>query len=222
MKIIFNDGSELQVQSAGIIDNYLDIKMILTTREAVKEKFSDAFATKRMRVYENGRIIDTFEGYTALDCLYERTGGIIGVELLQPNETPEAKAEVQNAAILAAQIMAQDFDDAQALQVQALYPEWSGQGKNYITGCKLQHNGILYKVLQDHTSQADWTPDTTPSLYGKVLIPDPEIIPEWEQPDSTNGFSAGDKVTHNGKTWSSNTDNNVWEPGVYGWDEVME
>ena len=53
-----------------------------------------------------------------------------------------------------------------------------------------------------------------------MLIPDETIIPEWEQPDSTNPYSAGDKVMHNGKTWVSDIDNNVWEPGVYGWTEL--
>lgn len=52
-----------------------------------------------------------------------------------------------------------------------------------------------------------------------MLIPDPETIPEWVQPDSTNPYMAGDKVTHNGKTWVSDIDNNVWSPGEYGWSE---
>ena len=82
------------------------------------------------------------------------------------------------------------------------------------------YNGTLYKVLTAHTSQDDWTPDAAPSLFAKVLISDETIIPEWEQPDSTNPYSAGDKVTHNRKTWVSDIDNNVWEPGVYGWTEL--
>jgi hypothetical protein len=52
----------------------------------------------------------------------------------------------------------------------------------------------------------------------QVLIPDPETIPEWVQPGSTNPYMKGDKVTHNGSTWVSLVDNNVWEPGVYGWE----
>lgn len=70
-------------------------------------------------------------------------------------------------------------------------------------------------------SQPDWNPAAAPSLFAKVLIPDPEVIPEWEQPDSTNPYHIGDKVTHNGKTWVSTVDNNVWEPGVYGWEELL-
>ena len=111
-------------------------------------------------------------------------------------------------------------DDAQALEVKYLYPEWKS-GKDYAAGYRVNYNGVLYKCLQGHTSQDDWMPEAAPSLWAKVLIPDPNVIPEWEQPDSTNPYMAGDKVTHNGKTWESSIDNNVWEPGVYGWTEVQ-
>lgn len=114
---------------------------------------------------------------------------------------------------------AQSLDDAAALQAVCLHPHWA-TGQAYAAGYKVQHGGALYKCLQGHTAQADWTPDAAPSLWAKVLIPDLDVIPEWEQPDSTNPYSAGDKVTHNGKTWVSDIDNNVWEPGVYGWTEV--
>ena len=109
--------------------------------------------------------------------------------------------------------------DEQALAVPALYPAWRS-GVNYAVGIRVLYNGILYKVLTAHTSHDDWTPDAAPSLFAKVLIPDETVIHEWEQPDSTNPYSAGDKVTHNGKTWVSDIDNNVWEPGVYGWTEL--
>ena len=109
--------------------------------------------------------------------------------------------------------------DEQALAVLALYPTWRS-GVNYVAGTRVLYNGTLYKVLTAHTSQEDWTPDAAPSLFAKVLIPDETVIHEWEQPDSTNPYSAGDKVTHNGKTWVSDIDNNVWEPGVYGWTEL--
>lgn len=111
--------------------------------------------------------------------------------------------------------------DETALAVPVLYPAWR-PGMDYKAGKRVRHDGTLYRVLQDHTSQTDWTPEAAPSLFAKVLIPDPEVIPEWEQPDSTNPYAKGDKVTHNGKTWISDIDGNVWEPGVYGWNEVTE
>lgn len=57
-------------------------------------------------------------------------------------------------------------------------------------------------------------------LCNKVLIPDDDVIPEWEQPDSTNGYMTGDKVIFNNHIWESTVDNNVWTPGVYGWVQV--
>lgn len=109
--------------------------------------------------------------------------------------------------------------DEQALKASALYPKWK-VGTDYQKDERVLYDDILYKVLTDHTSQADWTPDAAPSLFAKVLIPDKNVIPEWEQPESTNPYGKGDKVTHNGKTWRSTIDGNVWEPGVYGWEEI--
>ncbi len=114
---------------------------------------------------------------------------------------------------------AQSLADETALEAVELFPEWKA-GRAYTAGQRVRYDGVLYSVLMDHTSQEGWTPIAAASLFAKVLIPDPDTIPEWEQPDSTNPYSAGDKVTHNGKTWVSDIDNNVWEPGVYGWTEV--
>lgn len=111
------------------------------------------------------------------------------------------------------------LSDTEALKAVSLFPAWVS-GKSYAADDRVKYDGTLYKCLQAHTSQPDWTPTAAPSLWAKVLIPDPGTIPEWEQPDSTNPYMAGDKVTHNGKTWVSDIDNNVWEPGVYGWTEV--
>lgn len=113
----------------------------------------------------------------------------------------------------------QALDDKEALENVELYPEWH-QAHEYLKDEKIRCHGVLYKVLQNHTSLVNWDPANTPSLYAKVLIPDPSVIPEWEQPSSTNPYMKGDKVKHNGKTWQSAIDNNVWEPGVYGWDEI--
>lgn len=111
--------------------------------------------------------------------------------------------------------------DADALNAVELYPAWSATA-TYTAGDRVRYNETLYKCLQDHAAQSDWTPVDAPSLWARVLIVDPDTVSEWQQPDSTNAYSAGDKVTHNGKTWTSETDNNVWESGVYGWAEVKE
>lgn len=117
------------------------------------------------------------------------------------------------------------LSDEQAMTVPSLYPEWRPAG-TYAAGDRRNYNGSLYKCLQLHTAQADWTPADAPSLWAPLLVPDPDVISDWVQPDSTNGYSAGDKVAHNGKTWESLVDNNAWEPGAMGteslWKELTE
>lgn len=113
----------------------------------------------------------------------------------------------------------QSLPDTDAVEAVTLYPHWTA-GTSYTEGQRVQDKGILYAVLQNHAAQPGWEPSAAPSLYAKVLILDDGTIPEWEQPESTNPYSRGDKVRHAGKVWVSDLDNNVWEPGVYGWTEV--
>ena len=129
-------------------------------------------------------------------------------------------AEEVSRMLIASQINSLAVDDSTALRMREFYPLWEA-GQDYTAGFRLRYGGLLYKVLQSHTSQETWAPDAAPSLFAKVLIPDENVIPEWEQPDSTNGYAKGDKVTHKGKTWVSDVDNNLWEPGIYGWIEVV-
>ena len=115
---------------------------------------------------------------------------------------------------------ANSLDDSDAAYAPMLFERWE-EGVQYIVGARVCYGDKLYKVLIAHTSQSDWTPDVSPSLFAEVLIPDPTVIPEWVQPSSTNPYMIGDKVRHNNKIWISIADYNVWEPGVYGWDEVI-
>ena len=132
------------------------------------------------------------------------------------------KARELRALIEKAMTETASLTEAEAVSATCLYPKWNGNGVAYVKGQRVQYDGVLYTVLQAHTSQAGWTPTAAPSLFAKVLIPDPSVVPEWEQPESTNPYSKGDKVMHNSKTWVSDIDGNVWEPGVYGWTEVAE
>ena len=132
------------------------------------------------------------------------------------------KARELRALIEKAMTETASLTEAEAVAATCLYPKWNGNSIAYVKGQRVQDDGVLYTVLQAHTSQPDWKPTAAPSLFAKVLIPDPTVIPEWEQPESTNPYAKGDKVTHNGKTWVSDIDGNVWEPGVYGWTEVAE
>ena len=109
-------------------------------------------------------------------------------------------------------------DDNTALTGIELYPVWA-VGIAVAKDSRYQYEGKLYKCIQAHTTQADWTPDVTPALWVKVSL---EEWPEWIQPTGAHDAYAKDaKVTHNDKKWTSDVDANVWEPGVYGWTEYV-
>ena len=93
-----------------------------------------------------------------------------------------------------------------------------GQLRTYTEGSAKK----LYRCVQAHTTQADWTPDVSPSLW--VEVGDPSVeYPAWSQPvGAHDSYEKGAKTSHNDKKWVSDVDGNVWEPGVYGWTEVAD
>lgn len=122
--------------------------------------------------------------------------------------------------------MAVGLDDDTAEQNVNVFPNWE-IGREYTqddidNNYRLRYKDVLYKIAQPHTSQADWTPDETPALYTRLHQQDPQDEwPEWVQPTGAHdAYAKGEKVSHNGKHWISNVEANVWEPSVYGWDEV--
>lgn len=110
------------------------------------------------------------------------------------------------------------IDDVTAGEHAELFGAWAPDVK-YEAGNLRQYNGRLWRCVQAHTSQADWTPDVAVSLWAKAADP-AEEWPVWSQPVGAHDvYTEGDKVSHNGKHWTSSVDGNVWEPGVYGWTE---
>lgn len=119
-----------------------------------------------------------------------------------------------------------NLDDEQAVEAVELFPAWKAE-VTYAIDDRVRYDGVLYKVLQAHTSQTDWTPDVAVSLFARVLIPDPEIIPVWEQPTAENAYMTGDKVyypTAQDDVYQSLIDNNVWSPADYpqGWQKQLK
>ena len=108
--------------------------------------------------------------------------------------------------------------DEDALQAVELFPQWV-IGRAYAVDERLQYNGVLYRVVQAHTSQADWTPDITPALFVVVSL---DEWPEFVQPTGAHdAYKKGDKVTFEGKHYISLIDANVYSPTAYpaGWQE---
>ena len=101
-----------------------------------------------------------------------------------------------------------------------MFPEWNPDSYDYFAGERCKDEGIYYRCIQPHTSQLDWKPSLTPSLW--VAIDDPSIEwPDWKQPSGAHdAYNKGDKVSHIEKHWVSDIDANVYEPSVYGWSEA--
>lgn len=108
--------------------------------------------------------------------------------------------------------------DADALESVELFPAWAA-GVAYTVDERIQYGGTLYRVVQAHTSQADWTPDKTPALFVVISL---DEWPEFVQPTGAHdAYKKGDKVTFEGKHYISLIDANVYSPTAYpaGWQE---
>ena len=114
--------------------------------------------------------------------------------------------------------MSADLTDEDAYNAPQLFPAW--KLTTYAIGDRVQYQDKLYKCIQSHMAQADWTPDVAVSLWVEVTDPSVEY-PDWVQPTGAqDAYQKGDKVSYDNRHWISTVDNNVWMPTVYGWDEV--
>lgn len=148
------------------------------------------------------------------------------VEYIPPVVVPDPITEPDLNSVIQAvkKILAtqsEQLTDEEALGVAALYPTWASKiGKQVSIGERLWYDGKLYKVIQAHTIQNDWTPDTAVSLFTDVSIAE---WPEFVQPTGAqDAYMIGDKVTFNGEHYESLIDNNTWSPADYpsGWNKV--
>ena len=166
--------------------------------------------------YDANTQVVTMDSYTEEDTT-------ITVNYVVTAKPLTKEEQLENQRKLALTFSAETLSDAQALQVPMLFDEFDGNGVAYEVGKRIVFEGVLYKVIQAHTSQAEWTPTAAPSLFAKVINETIDgSIPEFEQPDSTNPYMKGDKVIFNGKVYESLIDNNVYSPSdyPYGWKEI--
>ncbi|MDR3278107.1 MAG: alpha-amylase [Oscillospiraceae bacterium] len=111
------------------------------------------------------------------------------------------------------------FNDVTVTEHAELFADWRF-GVSYTEKSIARHGGALYRCIQAHTSQTDWAPDSAASLWVKLGDP-AEEWPMWSQPiGAHDAYGLGATVTFDGRRWTSAVSGNVWQPGVYGWDEV--
>lgn len=129
----------------------------------------------------------------------------------------------------ALQMFASTLTEEQALEISTVYPMWE-TGRTYSIGDIVSYgtNSVgdpqLYKVVQAHTSQEDWTPDITASLYDAFGL-DESGYPVWSQPTGAHdAYNTGDIVNYNGTLYKSLIDGNTWAPDAYpaGWEVYTE
>lgn len=128
-----------------------------------------------------------------------------------------AKAHQLRAMIEKASV---SLDDSDALEAVELFLPWQTDTA-YTAGIRVRYGDKLYKCVQAHTSQADWTPPSVPALWTEVAKPGE--IPVWKQPTGAqDAYMKGDKVHYpdaDGPVYVSTVDGNVWEPPIY-WSEA--
>lgn len=129
----------------------------------------------------------------------------------------------------ALQMFAATLSEDQALEISTVYPTWEA-GRAYAVGDIISHgtnstgDPQLYKVVQAHTSQADWLPESTPALYDAFGL-DESGYPVWSQPSGAHdAYNTGDIVNYNGTLYRSLIDGNTWSPDAYpaGWEVYAE
>ena len=190
------------------------------------------FNTNTEVMLENGfkeiiNVVPSYDANTQVVTMdsYTEEATTITVNYVVTAKPLTKEEQLENQRNLALTLFAETLSDAQALQVPMLFDEFDGNGVAYEVGKRVLYNGVLYKVIQAHTSQAGWNPVDAPSLFAKVINETIDgSIPEFEQPGSTNPYMKGDRVLFNGKVYESLIDNNVYSPEAYpaGWKEITE
>lgn len=162
--------------------------------------------------------LEYFNMYLKDNQIYIRTDdelALTEVGINSMEEATELRAELNNIISV--------MTDEEAVERAILFSNWVSN-KAYTVGERVRYGGRIFKVLQNHTSQADWTPSRAPSLFAEVLVSEDGEPQEWQQPSSTNPYLTGDKVIYNGLIYESLIDNNIWSPEAYpeGWQLISE
>lgn len=153
-------------------------------------------------VDDSGNVIGTHEGYTtnAEHCLIIGKITTADQEIAELTEEITATKQEHTAYVATVQTILPVLDDAEAVTVKGLYPAWE-PNTAYKTGERLLYGDVLYRVLQDHTSQADWLPSGTAALYTAI--------------DETHAGTAEDPIPYNGNMALENGKHYVQDGVVY-------
>ena len=236
MELVINKKEYEMVNNENVTELQFLATIVLksTVEELEKTIKTNKDPIKVIEIIGDEQVVREYNGYATLHTLtkqYTATQDLVEISLYSPyNDTESLKVLAGGERLTYDQAVkhrtsleevSNTLDDDTAKDNPWLFPTWAVD-KDYKVGDRVDYSGKLYKCLQAHKSQADWTPDVAVSLW--VNISDPgEEWPEWKQPTGAHdAYEIDAKVSHSGKHWISIVDANVWEPGVYGWDEFVE
>jgi len=167
---------------------------------------------------ENGNTVTGQISKDMLDALFD---------LIESTQAPEE---------LLAEILTANTTPEQALRLRTYYPIWM-PGEDLAVGDRRRRDlgGAvkLYEVIQAHTSQADWPPETVPALFRDLeghVVTDPEggeteEIPDFVQPTGAHdAYALGVLVRFEGQIYRNLLEGNSYSPSAYpaGWELVEE
>ena len=196
----------------------------------ILEKYSNNMARLIVSFYGDSNTKEYFSGDNATDALNYFNLYIKNNQIYYKTEEELALSEAGISTITEAEQLRQELNeiigemtDEEAIERPILFPNWKS-GKEYTINERVRYGGRIFKVLQNHTSQEDWTPSRAPSLFVEILTSETGEPQEWQQPSSTNPYLTGDKVIYNGQIYESLIDNNVWSPADYptGWKLIQD
>lgn len=170
-----------------------------------------------------GGVVYSLSNRTPMEGTEEVTAEVVeSVPYLREKmDTIESQLSLQTSAtevVFVTLAEAGTIDAVTAGEHREMFASWEA-GVAYAVGQYRNSGEKLYRCVQAHTSQKGWEPENTPALWAVAADP-AEAWPAWSQPTGAHdAYGAGDRVSHNGKHWTSDADGNVWEPGVYGWTE---
>lgn len=169
--------------------------------------------------------VDNYDG-TVTRTTYDRDGKVLSTETASDLPLPEppvlSETQVLAKMVLAPRVRddAVQISDTELAEMAQLFPEWE-HGIRVAAGDVLRWDGTLVEAIQSHVTQADWMPGETPALW-KVHRESGNAT-EWVQPAGAHdAYWVGDRVSHRDQIWVSISGDNVWEPGVFGWDVLAD
>ena len=191
---------------SGIVNAIVSAEYPNHRMQAVINNFMQDFSSESEQEFENMQAWRDLAKKTACEVLGETPSTTYAPSL---SELVDQLKRVLRKEV-------QQLPDEEAMNVPSLFDEWK-PGITVEAGERRYFAKELYKCVQGHTTQSDWTPDITPALWTKVSV---DEWPEWVQPTGAqDAYNAGDKVTFEGQHYVSLINGNVWSPMAYpaGW-----